>query len=380
MTASPQSPGKRRGGRTIKVAQMKEKRKWKKVLPIVLLCIVVLLIAGWWILSVSIYNANFNKRFESYEPLTLRVEDFDGLQRTKYTFPSDRGQMLTGYMYSVGGGQKGILVIAHGFGAGHNSYMDCADFFARNGYLVFAYDATGNDESEGEGVGGIPQGVVDLDHALSFVEESGSFPKLPIVLFGHSWGSYSACSVLTCHPEIKAVIECSGCNRSSDLFEAGGKEQAGGIIYTMMPFIKLRERIKFGKYASNTALDGFAASDAAVMVVHSEDDGVVPIGYGFDLFYEKYGNDPRFTFIRLKDRGHNHVYDDTAYIDELNAGFDDWLKTLDYDYQADENLERFAADKAEYLRGHLDRDRWSHMLNAELFARFLAFYDACIGQ
>ncbi len=358
-----------------------KKGKAKKIILIVLLCVLILLIAGWWYFSVAIYNENFNKRFESYEPLTLRVEDFEGLQRTKYEFPSDKGQMLTGYMYSSAGvDPKAILVIAHGLGAGHNSYMDCADYFARNGYLVFAYDATGNDESEGEGVGGIPQGPIDLDHAVSFVEESGNFPDLPVVLFGHSWGGYGVCSVLTYHPEVKAVIECAGCDKSSDLFEAGGKEQAGNVIYTMMPFIKLHERIRYGKYATNTAMDGFAASDAAVMIVHSEDDGVVPIEYGYDVFYEKYGSDPRFVFVRLKDKGHNYVFDDAAYIDEFNAGFDDWIATLDYDYTADENLERFAADKAEYIRVHLDRSRWCSMLDEELFARFLSFYDDATAQ
>lgn len=63
------------------------------------------------------------------------------------------------------------MIIAHGFGGGgHNSYMDAADYFARNGYYVFTYDATAMDKSEGEGLGGIPQGVIDLDSAISFVE------------------------------------------------------------------------------------------------------------------------------------------------------------------------------------------------------------------
>ncbi len=310
---------------------MKTAKSKRKIILMVLACIVVVLIGGWWYFSVSIYNDNFNKRFESYEPYTLQVEDFEGLQRTKYEFPSDHGQKLTGYVYSAGSNQKGILVIAHGFGAGHNSYMDCANYFAQNGYYVFAYDATGNDESEGDGVGGIPQGVIDLDYAISFVVKSGNLPDLPVVLFGHSWGGYSVCSVLTYHPEVKAVIECSGCNCSSDLFEAGGKEEAGDVIYTMMPFIKLHERIKFGKYASNTAMDGFAASEAAVMIVHSEDDDVVPIEYGYDLYYGKYAADPRFTFIRLEHSGHNYVFDDLTYIDEFNADFDDWRSTLDYD-------------------------------------------------
>ena len=203
---------------------MKKTKSKKKIVIIILLCLFVVLIAGWWAFSVSLYNENFNKRFESYKPYMLYVEDYEGLSCAEYTFTSDKGQKLQGYWYSAGEEQKGIIVIAHGFGAGHNSYMDCANYFAQNGYYVFAYDATGNDKSKGDGVGGIPQGQIDLDHAITFVEESGNFPKLPIALFGHSWGGYSVCSVLTYHPEVKAVIECSGCNRSSDLFEAGGKK------------------------------------------------------------------------------------------------------------------------------------------------------------
>ena len=350
--------------------------KKKRVLIIILCVAVVLIIAGDWVLTVTIYNENFNLRFESYKPLTLSVDDFDDLQRTKYVFPSDKGQKLTGYMYSSGENQRGIVVMAHGFGGGgHNSYMDCANYFAHNGYYVFAYDATGNDESEGDGVGGVPQGVIDLDYAISFVEGEENFPNLPVVLFGHSWGGYSVCSVLTYHPEVKAVIECSGFNSSSDLFESEGKNMIGNGIYLMMPFVKLHERIKFGKYAANTAMDGFAASDAAVLILHSSDDTVVPTDYGYDVFYEKYKDDPRFSFVRLEDKGHDYVYHDTSYVDEFNAEFDKWRETLDYDYNLEENKERFSAEKAEYIHSNLDRNRWGNMLNLELFEKFVRFYD-----
>ena len=158
---------------------MKRKRSKKKIVLVILACLIVLAIAGWGAFSVSIYNENFDQRFETYEPYKFHVEDFEGLTRTEYRFPSDKGQMLAGYLYSAGEDQHGIIVIAHGFGAGHNSYMDAANYFAHHGYYVFAYDATGNDESGGESLGGIPQGPIDLDHAISFVEESGNFPDLP---------------------------------------------------------------------------------------------------------------------------------------------------------------------------------------------------------
>ena len=50
-----------------------------------------------------------------------------------------------------------------------------ADYFTLNGYLVFAYDATGCDKSESDAVGGLPQGVIDLDFALHYVKETEEY-------------------------------------------------------------------------------------------------------------------------------------------------------------------------------------------------------------
>ena len=360
----------------------KKPKSRKRIVHIVLLSIIVLIVIGWWAFCVKMYNDNFDISAVSYEPLMLHVEDFDGLECRNYSFSSDKGQLLAGYLYTNGDNQHGIVIIAHGFGGGgHNSYMDAADYFARNGYYVFAYDATAMDQSEGEGLGGVPQGVIDLDHAISFVESNNDIPDLPIVLFGHSWGGYCVSAVLTYHPEVKAVIECSGFNSSSDMFESGGKSQAGSLIYTMTPFIRLHERFKYGKYAANTAMDGFNATEAAVMIVHSADDDVIGIEYGLDKYYKKYKDDPRFTFIRFDDRGHNEILNDPAntYKDEFNAGFDPWVETLDYDYSAEENKERFMEDKANYITENLDHERWSHRLDEGLFAQFLKFYEQAIN-
>ena len=149
----------------------------------------------------------------------------------------------------------------------------------------------------------------------------------------------------------------------------------------MTPFIRLHERFKYGKYAINTAMDGFEATDAPVMIVHSADDDVIGIEYGCDQYFEKCKDDPRFTFLRFEDRGHNGILKDPddTYVDELNADFKVWLETLDYDYESEENRERFIEDKANYLTENLDRARWSSRLDMDLFAQFLSFYDRAIG-
>ena len=281
------------------------KKKSYKALIAILISIVVL--AALWIgISLGLYTMYFGRRFETNTAFMNHVEAFEGLERTRYEFASDKGQTIVGYMYSSGTEQKAIIILAHGYGAGgHNSYLPIINYFAQNGFYVFAYDATGNDESEGKAIGGVPQGVIDLDYAISFVEESGNFPDLPIGLFGHSWGGYSVSNVLTYHPEVEAVIECSGPNSSSDLVEGGGTKIIGPVVKGLMPVIKVYERAKYGDYATNSALIGFASTDAEIMVVHSSDDNIVPIEYGYDIYYDAFKDDPRFTFIRLDGKGHN---------------------------------------------------------------------------
>ena len=361
------------------MARIKRKLSGRKKFCIAVCLILLLLVISDCTLSIVIYNSIFAKRYDSYEPLMLRAEDFDDLKVTEYKFPSDKGQLLTGWLYSSGEEQKGVIVMSHGFGGGgHNSYMNCADFFAKRGYYVFAFDATGNDNSEGEGVGGLPQGVIDLDRAVSFVEQDKAFAGLkglPVFLFGHSWGGYCVSEVLKFHPEVKAVIEISGFNSSSDLFEAEGKKIVGVGIYAMLPVVKLYDRARFGAYSASTAMDGFEASDAAVMVVHSADDDIVPIGFGYDKYSGKYRDDVRFSFVRLENRGHSYVYNDMTYINEFNKGFDRWLQSLDYDYKAKENAERFVKEKADYINANLDRDRWANNLDTDLFETFVKFYD-----
>ena len=165
------------------------------------------------------------------------------------------------------------------------------------------------------------------------------------------------------------------------MFESGGKSQAGAILYAMTPFIRAHEQAKYGKYASNTAMDGFAkAENTSVMIVHSADDGVIGIEYGYDKYYEKYKDDSRFTFIRFEDKGHNNMLKDpkNTYVDELNADFAEWLKTLDYDYNSEDNRDQFIQDKAQYLNENLDHARYSHRLDETMFAQFLDFYNQAI--
>ncbi len=323
--------------------------------------------------SISIYNDNFNKRFTTYEPLAWNLEDFDGLLREKYTFPSNKGQQLTGYKYyREGQTPKGLVVLAHGFGGGgHRSYMNIIDYFAGSGYLVFAYDATGNDESEGDAVGGLPQGIIDLDYALRFVKSNADFAGLPIVLWGHSWGGYSVGSVTKLHPDIKAAVIVSGFNASMDMLETEGRNIVGNVIDFVLPILEKHEKKVFGEYASMSVLDSLDATDARILFIHSENDDMIPIEISFDRYYEKFSQNDRFSFVRFKDKGHNYVFTSEArfqYVEEYNK------KAEEYWVSVGTMTEEM---RAAYYKEHFDKQK-GYELNSELMAQMLELYNSSI--
>lgn len=353
-------------------------RKPSKTVWIVLSAVLVLTVGAALLalkpLMMSVYHENFGVRFTTYDPLSWKIEDFDGLLRDRYTFESDQGQLLTGYKYYRDGETiKGLVVIAHGFGGGgHRSYMNVADYFASNGYAVFAYDATGNDESEGEAVGGLPQGVIDLDYALRFVKSEPEFADLPIVLWGHSWGGYSVGSVLKLHPDVRAAVIVSGFNESLDMLETEGRNIVGEAIQFALPCFEEYERETFGEYASMSILESLDLTDASVMFVHSADDDMIPIEISFDRYYEKYAENDRFTFVRFEERGHNYIFCDESrkeYVEAYNIAAEAYRESVG---------EMTQEMRAAYYEQHLDKSR-AYKLDSELMAQMLELYNTSIG-
>ena len=287
------------------------RHKWKKQLLITVSALLTLILIVQPIASAIVYRVIFSTGFETEEHLCLSAEDYEGLSVEECTFLSNYGQALRGYRYCSDAtlSPLGVVVLAHGMGGGgQNRYMGLINALVMGGYLVFAYDATGNDESEGRGVQGMPQGVIDVDHALRYVKEQEEYQNLPLFLVGHSWGGHSVATVLSFHPDVSAVVSLAGFNNSEDMIRSHSVKFVGALIAFLMPYVTLYERYRFGDHAVKTAMDGFEASDAHVMVVHSREDTTVPTRYGYDLYYATYADSPRFRFILYQGRGHEGVF------------------------------------------------------------------------
>ena len=336
----------------MKTCESSRPRKWLKRLLIILL---VFIIANPTVLmpaaTVIIYESIFNRRYETLDYMEFSVSDFEDLRVERSDFDS-QGQLLAGYKYSGAetAEPKGLVVLAHGLGGGgHNAYMPMINEFVSAGYLVFAYDAAGNDNSTGR-VGGLPRGIVALDNAISHAKTLPEYSGLPIVLFGHSWGAFSSANVLNLHPDIRAAALISGFNESEDMLGFYSRSYVGGFADLTMPYLSLYERLKFGKeYTSISALSGFEATEAEILIVHSTDDGTVPPDCGYDDYLLEYSSDPRFTFIEYSDQGHVRLMYSAASdlaAEELNREFEVWL--------SDNGDREIAEVKAEFMAENLD--------------------------
>lgn len=319
------------------------------------------------IITLVIYNGEFGHRYEERRYESYRVENFKGLQVERCSIVADKGHHLAGYKYSKEGKcPKALVVVVHGMCGSHKNYLDICNYFVSNDYAVFSYDATGSGESEGKKVGGFAQGLADLDYVLNYVKTLPEYAGLPIMLIGHSWGAFCVTNILNFHPDIKAVVSVSGFDTSAALLEQYTEVNIGKAATLLMPYIRLYERIFWGKYATTSACQGFVNSRAKVMVIHSTDDPTVFPRVGYDRYYERFAEDDRFVFKLYTDRGHSYPVNSDAgraCRTKIKEGYFAVVK------------EKGEAAGEAYIQAHMEREGCME-LDEPLMKEVLALYES----
>lgn len=338
-------------------------------MQIVLGILIVVFLVVFPIATMVIYNGEFGKRYEVREYAAYKPEDFPDLELRRCELISNKGDKLAAYKYQKKGIEpKAVLVMVHGLCGSHRNYLDLCDYFAGHGYTIFTYDSTGSGESEGKKVGGFAQGLADLDYVLRFVKKQEEYKGLQILLMGHSWGGYCVGSVLKFHPDVKAVVDISGFDSIPGILKQYAEMHIGKTAPLLMPYVSLYEKICWGKYSGICACDGFANSDARVMIIHSSDDKTVLTENGYGLFKEKFDNDERFVFKMYTDRAHSYpVNSDKArkIRTEVKNIYIKRLKT------------QGEAEAQKYLETEVDRHQWME-LDEALMQEILVMFDKAI--
>lgn len=282
---------------------------WIKILLPLLLLVLVLPLAA----AASLYESYFDHRWEeTQEEVPLSLKDFPSLSATKVIFPSG-SNTLTGYLYYKDNDPniKGMVIVCHELWSTHTSLLTQINDFVENNFLVFAYDSTGTGQSQGSSPTGLVQSQLDLDAALTYLENQPSFQMTPKLLYGYGCGAYAATNVLPDHPNIQAVAAMAPFHQSGALLADAGRSKYGSWFSILSPYMQLYERIKFGSAAKKTTLDGISETGIPVLICHSQEDTVIPFSVSPCAFQEQM-DDSQVRFLLVSGKGHTPFLSDKA--------------------------------------------------------------------
>jgi alpha-beta hydrolase superfamily lysophospholipase len=118
------------------------------------------------------------------------------MQEDTFTFDAGDGTRIEAYRWTGDGAPRGIVQIAHGMGEHAARYRRLAEALTRAGFVVYANDHRGHGRTAGGperhgdlGPGGWSGLVADLG-TLS-ARARAEHPGVPLVLVGHSMGSFA---------------------------------------------------------------------------------------------------------------------------------------------------------------------------------------------
>jgi alpha-beta hydrolase superfamily lysophospholipase len=131
---------------------------------------------------------------------------------TRFTYPAQDGVDIVGYRWDPAGMPRGAVQLTHGMGEHVRRYGALARALTDRGLVVYGQDhrghgATARSEQElGQlGPDGWTQLVDDVDLLVSLIRDEQ--PGLPLVLLGHSMGSFAVQQYLLKHSDrVDAVV------------------------------------------------------------------------------------------------------------------------------------------------------------------------------
>ncbi|MFW2336101.1 alpha/beta fold hydrolase [Ilumatobacter sp.] len=147
------------------------------------------------------------------------------MDETMLSFTAHDGTEVAAYRWTGERDPRGIVQIAHGMGEHAGRYRRLARALTGAGYVVSAGDHRGHGRTAGSverlgdfGPGGWPGLMADIDQLAGMAR--GEFPGLPLVMVGHSMGSFALQQYLLDHSTELAGAVLSGTS-AIDVIAAG---------------------------------------------------------------------------------------------------------------------------------------------------------------
>ena len=216
----------------------------------------------------------------------------------KYVFKNSEGKSIVYYKWGSNKNPKGIIQLVHGMSEWIGRYDYLAERLIEEGYLVYGHDHCGHGHSSEntDRLGYISNKnsfylmLEDIKKVNSIIREENK--DLPIILFGHSMGSFLSQRYLEEYGETIDGLILSGSNGKPKYFT-----KLGLLVCRMEMLIKgkgyrsnLMDKLSFGGFNNSvknpkTAFDWLCSDEKEVdkYIRHEFSGFVYPTEFYFDL-------------------------------------------------------------------------------------------------
>ena len=341
----------------------------------VLAVLVVVFCVGSYVIDRQALDQTYARHVQEGPSLLLRDADVAADHPfTDVSFELD-GYTLRGHVYGPDN-TRGLVVFRHGIFSHHQDYLALITALVDKGWRVFAYDAIGCGESDGDSVLGFAQSPRDVHAAVRFAQESGMANGLPILLLGHSWGGYGVAVALAYGDDLAGCVSMSGFDVPEGIIMESTEAEMGALAYTQLPFIRFIEWQDFGADAGRSAARAIDESGLPVLVIHGTHDRTVSFDGASIMAQRDSVTNPKVRYI-VKDEpgrnGHNTYFyprESWNYYRECHER----LAALQDEYGGD-----VPADVMEDFLAGVDKTR-ANTADPKLIDEIDSFFAECAGR
>lgn len=261
-------------------------------------------------------NKVYGRRFDGAPTLPYaRARDF-GIEEERFSFPTDKGWVLSGSRYYKKGIKpKALVIFFHGLGDGRASYVRSICLLAKAGYLVYAYDNTGCMESEGNKIYSLEHSAIDQEYFFKWLENDEKAKGLKRYSVGHSWGGYGAAISSKKEYKVEKVVDIAGFNDPLDVVIS----KLPNKLHIFKPIMSLVLKTMTPKYGCLKSSSVMNDSSAKFLYIQGTEDKDVTIKQGYESLKDNLNKDVKIEYIIKENRGHS-VYKDISsdkYVEKI---------------------------------------------------------------
>ena len=241
-----------------------------------------------------------------------------GLPFEEVRIPTANRRALAGWWIPAGADVRPAVVLVHGWGRNRERMLPYVGMLHPAGFHLLAFDARHHGASDRDGHASMRKFSEDVRAAVAYLAARGDVDAVRIAVLGLSIGGSAAIHAAAHEPRIRAVVTVGSFAHPREAMLAMGLGHpllAPGMPLAMR-YAEWRVGARFDELAPERQVGRIAGR---ALLVHGEDDRVVPVGDVERLLRGAAGRAERW---RIAGRGHSDPHLEPGFAARVTAFLD----------------------------------------------------------